>query len=107
MCLMIGRNLADTVHPHYDRSLTIREALYMMGFPDDFELLNGMTSMNHIAQNVPVPTSRDMHLQIAKFLNGELPMSETNYLRQNNHTEKTEMDVRGTSNQPTLEEFFA
>jgi hypothetical protein len=78
-----------------------------MGFPDDFELLNGMTSMNHIAQNVPVPTSRDMHLQIAKFLNGELPMSETNYLRQNNHTEKTEMDVRGTSNQPTLEEFFA
>ncbi|MBT4995555.1 MAG: DNA cytosine methyltransferase [Hellea sp.] len=107
MNAVIGRNLADTVHPHYDRSLTIREALYLMGFPDDFELLNGMTSMNHIAQNVPVPTSRDMHLQIAKFLNGELPMSETNYLRQNNHTEKTEFDVRGTSNQPTLEEFFA
>jgi len=107
MNAVIGRNLADTIHPIHDRSLTIREALYLMGFPDDFELVGGLAKMNHIAQNVPVPTSCDIHTEIGKFIRGELDMSETNYLRQNNHIEKTENDPLGTSDQVTLEEFFA
>ena len=36
MNAVIGRNIADTIHPIHDRSLTIREALHMMGFPHDF-----------------------------------------------------------------------
>ena len=78
-----------------------------MGFPADFELLHGLRRMNHIAQNVPVPTSRDMHSEIAKFLGGDLSLSETTYLRQNNHKNLTENDPRGKSTIPTVEEFFA
>ncbi len=64
-------------------------------------------AQDHIAQNVPVPTSRDIHSEIAKFVRGELPMSGTNYLRQNNHYEKNEYDPLGTGSQKaTLEEFF-
>jgi site-specific DNA-cytosine methylase len=107
MNAVIGRNLADTIHPKFDRSLTIREALHMMGFPHDFELVGGLAKMNHIAQNVPVPTSRDIHTEIAKFVRGELPLSDTNYLRQDNHIEKMYNDPLGSSTQNTVEEFFA
>jgi site-specific DNA-cytosine methylase len=106
MNAVIGRNLADTIHPIHDRSLTVREALHMMGFPHDFELVGGLAKMNHIAQNVPVPTSRDIHSEIAKFIRGELTFSETNYLRQNNHYEKIEYDPLGKTERATLEEFF-
>jgi len=106
MNAVIGRNLADTIHPKFDRSLTIREALHMMGFPHDFELVGGLAKMNHIAQNVPVPTSRDIHTEIAKFVRGELPLSDTNYLRQDNHVEKMYADPLGASTQKTVEEFF-
>jgi len=107
MNAVIGRNLADTIHPKFDRSLTVREALHMMGFPHDFELVGGLPKMNHIAQNVPVPTSRDIHTEIGKFVRGELPMSDTNYLRQDNHNEKMWADAKGKNTQPTVEEFFA
>ena len=107
MNAVIGRNMVDTMHPTEERSLTIREALHMMGFPEDFELLDGLKKMNHIAQNCPVPTSRDMHLEIGKFLTGELKESETTYLRQNNLKQLMEYDPNGTDTTPNLEEFFA
>lgn len=107
MNAVIGRNLADTIHPTEDRSLTVREALHMMGFPHDFELVGGLSKMNHIAQNVPVPTSCDIHTEIAKFVRGELPMSDTNYLRQDNHNEKMMNDALGKNSQHNVEEFFA
>ena len=106
MNAVIGRNMVDTMHPTEERSLTIREALHMMGFPEDFELLDGLKKMNHIAQNCPVPTSRDMHLEIGKFLTGELKESETTYLRQNNLKQLMEHDPNGTDTTPNLEEFF-
>lgn len=107
MNAVIGRNMADTIHPTLDRSLTVREALHLMGFPKDFELLTGLRRLNHVAQNVPTCTARDMCLEIAKFLNGELPESDTNYFRQNNHNKKTWSDPNGTVNRASLEEFFA
>jgi site-specific DNA-cytosine methylase len=106
MNAVIGRNMSDTIHPKHNRSLTIREALHMMGFPSDFELIGGRSKSNHIAQNVPACTAKDIHLEIAKYLRGELEMSTTNYLRQNNHKEVTENDPLGSDNRVTLEEFF-
>jgi len=107
MNAVIGRNMVDTMHPTEERSLTIREALHMMGFPENFELLHGLKKMNHIAQNVPVPTSADLHSEIAKFLTGELDMSESTYLRQNNHKQLIEHDKNGVDTTPNLAEFFA
>jgi site-specific DNA-cytosine methylase len=106
MNAVIGRNMVDTMHPTEERSLTIREALHMMGFPPNFELLGGLKKMNHIAQNVPVPTSRDLHTEIAKFLTGKLELSDTTYLRQNNHKQLLELDPNGVDTTPNLEEFF-
>jgi hypothetical protein len=48
-----------------------------------------------------------MHLEIEKFLNGELDYSETTYLRQNNLKQLMEYDPNGTDTTPNLEEFFA
>lgn len=106
MNAVIGRNMSDTIHPNEDRSLSVREALHMMGFPHDFELVGGRGRINHIAQNVPTFTSRDMHLEIGKFLNGELELSNSNFVRQNNHTQKTWYDHIGKTTS-TIEEFFS
>ena len=62
--------------------------------------------MNHIAQNVPVPTSRDLHTEIGKFLTGKLDLSDTTYLRQNNHKQLMELDPNGVDTTPNLSEFF-
>ena len=102
----LSTQIIDTIHPEHERSLTIREALHLMGFPDDFELLDGLKKMNHIAQNVPVVTSRDMHAEIAKFLTGDLEISDTTYLRQNNFKQLFEFDPKGKDTTPNLEEFF-
>lgn len=85
MNAVIGRALAESIHPNQDRSLNIREALYMMGFPHNFELIGGRKNLNHIAQNVPTYTACDMVEQAAKFVRGELMMSNDTLLKQNNH----------------------
>lgn len=103
MNAVIGRNMNDTIHPIHDRSLTIREALHMMGFPHDFELLGGRKNCNHIAQNVPVCTAKSMVQEAVKFLNGELEMSNTDFVKQNNHNQTTDV---GNIPVNTLEEFF-
>jgi site-specific DNA-cytosine methylase len=104
MNAVIGRNLVDTIHPEEDRSLNIREALHMMAFPHDFELVGGLSKMNHIAQNVPVCTAASMVEEAIKFINGDLEMSNGDFVKQNNHNET--IDV-GSVEHNTLEEFFA
>jgi len=94
----------DTIHPEEDRSLNIREALHMMAFPHDFELVGGLSKMNHIAQNVPVCTAASMVEEAIKFINGDLEMSNGDFVKQNNHNET--IDV-GSVEHNTLEEFFA
>lgn len=84
----IGRNMNDTIHPTEDRSCTIRESLYIMGFPHDFELLGGRKNLNLIAQNVPVVTAADMVSEAVAVLNGERKDSGLQCFKQNNHNEK-------------------
>lgn len=106
MHTVMHRNIKTTIHPKFNRSLSIREAMHMMGLPNDFELLGGMPKLNHIAQNVPVTTSRDIHLEVAKFIRNELPMSETNFYRQDNQHEKSYADTNGKTIKSTIEAFF-
>lgn len=91
MNAVIGRNMADTIHPTEDRSLNVREALHMMAFPHDFELQG--KQINHIAQNVPVCTARDVVLECAKYVRGELAISNAKFLKQNNHKQIIEERV--------------
>lgn len=104
MNAVIGRNLADTVHPEQDRSLNIREALHMMAFPHDFELVGGLAKMNMIAQNVPVCTAASMVEEAIKFIKGELPMTDVDFVKQNNHNQKVDIGLQAEGN--TLEAFL-
>ena len=99
---LTGRNMSSTLHPSEDRSLTIGEALHIMGFPNDFELLGGRKNMNHIAQNVPVCTARDMVLQAEKFVNGELQLSESDFIKQNNWKQQIDYESESHKEEITL-----
>lgn len=105
MNAVIGRNLADSIHPSENRSLTVREALHMMGFPDNFELVGGKPNTNKIAQNVPVCTAASMVKEAVKFLKGELPDSGLDFVRQNNHKQTIDTELPVDYN--SLDEFFA
>lgn len=88
MNALIGRNMNDTIHPSHDRSLNVREALCLMGFPEDFELQGGLKNTNMIAQNVPACTAADMVMFACMFINRELQTSNSNVIFQNNENKK-------------------
>lgn len=79
---IISKNMHWTLHPKECRFLTTREILAMMGMPSDFELISG--NLQHVTQNVPVKTARDMTEDVMKFINGELEMTDSNFIKQDN-----------------------
>lgn len=81
---IIGKNMNKILHPTEDRFYTIRELMHLMGMPHDMELLNPITNSNHICQNVPACTARDWVNECKKFVNGELKLSNSNFVKQNN-----------------------
>lgn len=84
---IIGKNMWRLIHPTEERYYSVRELMRFMGLPDDFELRNGKKDTVHISQNVPVSTSKDMHHQIVKYLNGELKFSSEKVLMIDNTKE--------------------
>ena len=81
MSAVITRNLSDTIHPIYDRNLSVREAFHLMAFPHDFELVGGWRKFQTLTQNVPVCTARDMIEQVAKFIEGKLLDSGSDFVK--------------------------
>jgi site-specific DNA-cytosine methylase len=71
-------------HPVEDRYLNFREAMTIMGLPQDFELLDPAKSINHICQNVPFLTAKDMATEVLATLNGERSMEKASYMVQSN-----------------------
>jgi len=80
---VIARTIATAMHPTEERNLNIRECMHLMGLPNDFTLEN-IKQFNHISQNVPVPTARDMTTEVIKFIKGEAILSNEKFMRQNN-----------------------
>ena len=83
---VMKKTMMWAVHPEQDRFLNAREFAHLMGLPHDFEI-DGEKSLNHIAQNVPTCTARDMAEQVKKFIRGELEMTEYSFLKQDNTTQ--------------------
>ena len=102
---VVGRNMECAIHPRFDRYLTTRELMHLMGLPHDFDLANEKWR-NHIAQNVPTAVARDAAFEAIKFINGELVDSHVKMLMQDNTKKKTEITkpINTTSN--SLESFF-
>jgi site-specific DNA-cytosine methylase len=98
----VGHYTSMLTHPDEDRFITYREAMTIMGLPQDFELLNPKKNANHICQNVPVQTAADMAGEVKKYLNGELTMVDTDYVVQYNHSQKADYITKAD----TLEAFI-
>jgi site-specific DNA-cytosine methylase len=82
---IIAKN-AGIVHPNGERGITVREAMWLMGLPHDFELVDG--HWNHICQNVPVSTAKDWTTEVVRFLKGEITEYGGSFVKQNNISQK-------------------
>lgn len=83
---IVGRTLFQGMHPDQPRSLNQREIMHMMGMPHDFNLVSN--KINHVSQNVPVPTAKDMALEVIEFINGNRQLSGHKFLKQDNTKKK-------------------
>lgn len=99
----VGHYPTVLTHPYEDRYITYREAMTIMGLPSDYELLNPEKSVNHICQNVPFQTAKDMATEIKAVFDGERKMINTDFLFQNNYDGSYE---NWNQKQNTLEEFL-
>lgn len=90
----VGHYPTMLTHPVEDRFITYREALAIMGHPDNFELLDPKNSSNHICQNVPVQTAADMATEVREYLNGNRQTIDSTYVVQYNGTRKMESNSR-------------
>ncbi len=99
----VGHYPKMLTHPYEDRYITIREAMTIMGLPQDFELLDPKNSINHICQNVPYETAKDMATEIKHVFEGNRPWSDTDFLFQTNIDETTE---QWNVTENNLESFF-
>ena len=87
----VGHYPLMLAHPDEDRFINYREAMTIMGLPEDFELVDANPrNANHICQNVPVQTATDMATEVKKYLNNELITVDTDYIMQYNHRQEAQ-----------------
>jgi len=89
-------------HPVEDRYINIREAMNIMGLPEDYELLEPEKSINHICQNVPYKTARDMATQVKKAIEKKLPMEDATFIYQDNLSQR----IRDSHSSVDITEFM-
>lgn len=95
MGAFVGHYPNVLAHPVEDRYINVREAMTIMGLPQDYELLDWKKSVNHICQNVPFLTARDMAVEVREYLAGNRETVRADYVLQHNHTQKhTIMDAK-------------
>ena len=88
---IIAKNSA-IIRPGHERGITIREAMWLMGLPHDFELVGG--SFNHICQNVPVTTATDWTNEIIRFIKGEITEFGGDFVKQNNINQRIDFAAK-------------
>lgn len=100
----VGHLPSSVTHPDEDRYLTVREAMSIMGLPDDFELLNPIKNLNHICQNVPVTTAMDMASEIKAVLEGKRDSINASLVYQSNNNRSYE--IRNFEEKSSIEQFI-
>jgi len=89
---VIYRQMTCGLHPDGTRGLNVREFMHLMGLPHDFNLAS--TSWNHIAQNVPTCTARDMTLEVIRFCKGEITEWGDSFVKQSNSQLRVEVGAQ-------------
>jgi hypothetical protein len=87
------------LQPKYERGYNIRELLWLMGHPHDFDLVDEKLWSN-ISQNVPVKTATFIGKNIKAYIEGELPISTTPFVKQDNTKQRCD-----TQSHPQDEEW--
>lgn len=100
----VGHLPMSLTHPDEDRYITVREAMTIMGLPEDFELLSPKKNLNHICQNVPVTTATDMAMEIKAALEGGRDMLNGELMYQFNNSKSFEIVDTGPPS--SLDQFF-
>lgn len=99
----VGHYPTCLAHPDEDRYIDYREAMTIMGLPQDFELLNPSKSSNHLCQNVPFKTALDMSREVGEALDGSREWVDCKYLIQSNHNRSYQVLEKSSK---TLVDFF-
>jgi len=73
----VGQVPFTLAHPFEDRFLNVREMMDLMALPVDYTFSDPVRKINHICQNVPVCTARDIALLIKDYLAGKLKLVES------------------------------
>jgi hypothetical protein len=92
---IVGRLFHLAVHPSGERWLNLREHMHLMGIPHDFQLANG--GHHAVTQNVPVNTARDWTFQVMEYIKGNLPLSSSPFVKQNNYKREVEHEEKKIS----------
>lgn len=90
----VGHYPTSLTHPHENRYINYREAMTIMGLPDNFQLIDPHKNHNHICQNVPVQTAADVAGEIRKWLEGKLDEVDSKYVYQSNLSQSFEAEVK-------------
>lgn len=75
----MSKDLSDFIHPRQDRSLTLREAARVQGFPDTVQFLGSQASQfRQVGNAVPVPLAEALGRALAKALRraADAPVAE-------------------------------
>lgn len=99
------------INPYTEKYITIRDGLRLMKMPDDFNLVGDrpLNKINHICQNVPVTTARDMMLNVIEYLNGNVKNGDSSYVKQSNKNKtivNVTLDEAYVANTVELDQFF-
>lgn len=99
------------INPETEKYITIRDGLRLMKMPDDFNLVGDkpLAKINHICQNVPVTTARDMMLNVLEYLDGKTTNGDCSYIKQSNKNKtvvRVTLDETYAANTAELDEFF-
>lgn len=95
-------------NPFYDSRITLREGLRIMGMPDDFNISGDepLRAANHICQNVPVQTARDIAHEVNAIVRGERKLVNANFVRQSNVNKSVVESVDLGKEPNSLESLF-
>ena len=80
----VGPLTWNLTHPVEDRYINLREALSIMGFPREMEILDPKYNYKDLTKSVPVNVAADIASFIKMHLNGKLQVNNTNFLIQDN-----------------------
>lgn len=91
---LTNKSGSKMLHPTKERGYTVREMLWLMGMPHDFNLTDEK-AWGNISQNVPVKTATFIGKQLKLYLENKLVIHNENYLKQDN-TDKDNHEIKFT-----------